>query len=1127
MELHAIHESPVLWVADRLASLGRASLSRAIVLTSSERLAHAIRRELCVVRARPDAVTGVAFLRPVDLACRLLARVRRVRRPGWEVLRLGRVLHGIHSDAWAGSLAYFDLAQLRSGAGYADALIEAISELESGALTPEDLDSVASQLTDDRRAAARLRDLATIWRRADEACGDGRSSACILVEAAELLGRSQDKAPVAPLGKGQLSFADLAAVQAVSREPPPADVRLPPTFAVVDATPSAALLAFLRALPRIQIVFQDARPVRTATHRWRRVAGVEPARPAARFGTDELSVARRFLFETPEVLADPARARSPGADGSVDLEEYAGVEEEIDAAAVWVAEQIAAGIALDRIAIVTPDKAMYAVLVVDRLARLRPASSGLSVAAYVAGGLPLAFTAAGRRLRTLLDAVASGLEMDATLRLIPALRRAGQSADVTATRLSPSRAAEVVYEAGIAGSGPRDRDGAREWLVKLQAHRDRLAALVAEVEREAAPDRVRTVNAQAAHRWLRDVEPILPAVEALVELADRCAEGAGFGALWQGIQGFCRRFLLLPPDPPGLLERMAEAFAPALADPAIASLPAPLALRWIEQRLRGERQGHGRFGEARVFVGTPAQAAGLEFDAVRILGLAEGGLPRTAHDDPIVPDGLRARIDEILQRRNAAAVVPRLADRVLDDLHGVFRVIAGTRRTLALSVPRQWIDRSEREISGIVLEVATALARVRDAEGDVPTAGRLRSGYFVLGDAARAAARRHWPIASKSLLVAVLPGSDDGTTVRVPAAWVDAGPVCVVRARALTDAESSDAPGLVDGVLGAVWAQVPRLGTRARPLSASALSLLLGCPHRFLLERILHWREPPRRPPTDVIEPGAYGTTFHRAAELLLREAGPQICRREGSAEWWAGRARAIAAAEFDALLGRYPLRGEAARGRERQRFLAQVESLVRDEWERPARTFVAAELGFGRDVPVELDAGAAGAIHLWGAIDRVDRLADGTLSVRDIKTGRVRDLAEEEVNAARDLQIGVYMLVAEVVLGRGAAEASPRASEAVYVHPSAAQEPERAFRAAQLDGLRQRTRQWLRVAGELIAAGRFVRTSNADDCWACPFVPVCGANAQARSQAKLAVVGQSDPLAAFAALKREIRFED
>jgi hypothetical protein len=93
------------------------------------------------------------------------------------------------------------------------------------------------------------------------------------------------------------------------------------------------------------------------------------------------------------------------------------------------------------------------------------------------------------------------------------------------------------------------------------------------------------------------------------------------------------------------------------------------------------------------------------------------------------------------QTKGRATGNPNLSlhHRATSRLYHVFRVVTGTGSRLALSAPRQWVDRSEREVSGIMLEVATALGRVphETEEGDVPAAARLRAAYLNVGRAAR------------------------------------------------------------------------------------------------------------------------------------------------------------------------------------------------------------------------------------------------------------------------------------------------------------------------------------------------------------------------------------------------------
>jgi RecB family exonuclease len=1097
-------EAPIDLVVDRME---RGAVN--VVLTASERQAHAIRRFACVERSRPDLVAGVRFLRPADFACELLLRSGRVRRPGWEPMRRLRILQLFDGELLR--LRYFNTAQLRNGRGYANAFARTIGDLEAGGLEATLTERIAATLASQEALASdRLRDVAITWQAADAERGASATAAQLLAEAALV----------------------------VAAEPRLGNL-FGPVLAVLCRAPATVLGRFLSALPDCEVLFQDARPLRAGTQRWRPRLGLPTTAGSADAGrsawpapTSELDLVRRFLFETPDVLTHPSRPRSAGADASVDLEEYASVEDELEATAGWVAEQITAGTPLEEIAVLVPEIDVYAPFLIDRLQRL--GGDGASVGVHVAGGLPLSATPAGQRVNVLLHALARGLEAEATIRLLPCLRRADQGREDPHARLSPSRAAEIVYGAGIVGGSRSDPAGVCEWSPRLRRRCTRLRQAVADEagigQDSEPPPRAAALDRQEAQRWLRDMEPILPAIDALQQLAECLLGGATLAALWKELRVFADRWLRIPPEPPQLLAALAVHMEPILGSPLAHALTGFEALHVITETLASARWTQARFGEPCVFAGTPAHAAGLTFRAVRILGLAEGALPHTPHDDPIVPDVLRQRIEEAAALiGHSDVVLAQLGDRVLDEIHDVFRAVAGSRRCLALSLTRQWVDRSDREVSGIVLEAATALARpalgTANGDGDVPTAARLRAGYLDVGSARRAAVARDSPLSPRAVVTMLPAPARDGSDRLVPSGWMSSPAMALDRIDALAGGEGAGGAAH-GGLLTDVWeAIVPPGLTPQRPISATALATLLSCPHRFLLERILYFKEPPRRPATDVIPPLAYGSLFHAAAERFFREAGHGVCHREGSLTQWLDRARALAADELAHRQETYPLRGDDGIAQARERLLRQVEQLVRYEWDLPVREFVATELRFGDPDPVCLPL-SGGPLYLRGAIDRVDRVGPGALAVRDLKTGRVRDTSEEEMNAVRDVQIGLYVLVLEA-LGAPDGESATHVTHAAYVHPSAAQDPERGFAEVALAQLRERTREWLGVAERLLRLGLFPRTPNAEDCTYCPFLPACGAGAQEHSRAALEQLPDDHPLQAFVSLKRRRLRED
>jgi len=1080
---------PMAEIATQLRAITSARLCRATVLLPAERHAHALRRYVCTVLREPQLLAGVTLLRPVDLAREVVVRGGVSCAAGWEDMRRLRIGHIFESTtALTAELQYFNREQLRSGRGYADAFARTIGDLEDSGLECSDTLSLAQSLTaHEASTAMRLNDVAVVWRAADASTRQMLSAAEILARAATLLQQS-----------------------------PALASRFGSCITLLSHTPSVPLLRFMAALADSTVVIQEARPLRAGTQRWRQTLSCSTplavAPDTVPLAASELAIVHRYLFEVPEVLTAPTRPRSSGADRSIETEEHASVEEEIEAAVSWISDQMNRGVAAEHIALLVPDTDPYAALLIDRIARLAVAV-GKPLPIHVAGGLAISASPAGLRVVALLRALRRGLDAESTIRLLPWLRHPNEGEAEPQARLSPTKAARLVYETGIVGGSTAH--GTSEWVERLSRRREALRALT---DAPASTDRKHATDRQQAQRVLKDIERVLPAITDLQRLALAVQEQACLTELWPLMRDFCKRWLRLPPDPPSLPSILDESLAPLVRDPIAAAVRGRTALSMLADAIERVRRTTARFGEPCLFIGTPSQAAGLTFRAVRVLGMAEGVVPHSPHDDPILPDDARAVVEKAASEFHADVVLPRITDRVLDEIHDVFRVIATTTDQLSLSVPRQSVDRSDREVSGILLEVATALGRTSalSTDGDVPTAARLRSTYFHPGRTARELVLQERPLSPRSILMATPGPSHDGR--RVPADWTLPGARSLPRLAALQQAQAATRLDSVDGVVGTVWdrVQVPGL-SRDRPVSATAMRLLIDCPHRFLLERILFWKEPARRPPTDTIDPIAYGNLFHAAAERFFSAHGAAVCKHDQSEAHWITAARATAAQCFEERIGDFPLRGTDSIRRERHRLLNQMEYLVRYEWRAGSRNYYASELPFGDPDAIALRIDG-GDLYLRGAMDRVDQVSSRAFQVRDLKTGRVHDFIEEPVNPSRDLQIGVYVLVLESLRLADEAEVSL----AAYVHPSASQEPDRSFVGIELDALRRATRSWLELGRELLRSGSFPRTPDARDCTYCPFVPVCADNAHAHSEQKLLRADQGSAAGRFLRLKKQ-----
>ena len=180
-----------------------------------------------------------------------------------------------------------------------------------------------------------------------------------------------------------------------------------------------------------------------------------------RSGETERAILASYLFEPPAVLADEARARSAGPDGTVDIEEHAGLESELEAAADWVARagpgrHAARGHrrarARDRSARRAPGRAP---------GRLPWPDGPLPV--HVAGGLPFGGTATGARTLAVVRALRGHLSGELLAAVLPSLR----TMPAGARHLSHGGATDLAWSLGTVGGNPAHPHGALEWVPRM------------------------------------------------------------------------------------------------------------------------------------------------------------------------------------------------------------------------------------------------------------------------------------------------------------------------------------------------------------------------------------------------------------------------------------------------------------------------------------------------------------------------------------------------------------------------------------------------------------------------------------------------------------------------------------
>ncbi|MGE3456925.1 MAG: PD-(D/E)XK nuclease family protein [Kofleriaceae bacterium] len=1025
-----IAEARLRWLSELVVS---GSLPMRTIIVPNEATGHAWRRDIVV--GEPALLLGTQFITPIGAALTLLeADTGLTFSVGEEAVRAARIAALLREDI---TFEHFDLTVLREGRGWGQALASTLNELERAGFDAEALG---------RSEIASCRDLSRILGRLDDVAGLSWTMARVLREATVRLIADPQRWP----------FEGPSLAEATGHEP-------------------AVLVSWLLAIPGNRIVSIATRP--------RRSAYLERVR--ARFGdlalqeiesetSSERGLLATYLFAAPDVLADPERARSAGSDGTVQLEEHAGVAEELDAAVNWIIGEVAErGTPLEHIGLVVPRLDPYAALLATRIEELLPDS------VCVLGGVPATSTSAGARIAMLLGALGGYLHVASLAELLPVL-----DLGVEDVFLSRADAIDTMYALGTAGGSPAFPAGALEWLPRRASACVTLAREIAEAS--ADEDRAREVR-----RWKRrlaNLEAIVGPLEALDRVARVVIGGGGLAVLWPAVKEVVNRHLRVGVDGARISATLDDALEP-LARANVFSGEDALAA--IANALGAVRLPTGRFGEPRVTIATLDDAAGLTFRAVRILGLAEGIMPSSVREDAVLPDVIRRVLGD---------AIPRAADRGVAQQHALHRIVLGTAERVVFSVARMDAERRYREPSGAMLEAAAAIGRppLGVYGVTIPDGELLREHSFEPAREELNRVRARWPVHASGQLDRAVRRRE------VPRAWT----IDQMVALDLLLVPSHKGPGPMDGWLDGELPPLPGC-SQERPISASALSRLLECPHRFLYERVLGWDVPPEVADEDTVDALSYGSLFHRTAEVFYRAHGPAFGEREQSLDTWKSLADVIASEEFDRFLETYPLTGEAIRSAARRRLQRDLAVLLERDWHESAR-FVAVERAFG---PLALPAGER-TIHVHGVIDRIDRTSTATL-VRDLKTGRAkRRTKAKNIHPPYDVQLGLYGLVTEY---NATAWDVPSTVEGAYVYPADESGEERSFRDDFAD-LAEHTRSWLATAADLLASQRFPRTPNPSDCTYCAFKPVCGPAAYDRASELLAPAPPE--LARFAALK-------
>ena len=946
----------------------------------------------------------------------------------------------------------------------AAALARTLSALRMGAVEPKRLEGVAAGAHPED--AGRLLALARLYRRfLAEVDGRLADPATLLQAAREGLdgARWLDGAEVVIVDDLELDVCERAFVAALARARP---VRLiarerPPALGASSFAGWAAAHGVAEA-PLAQTVLAPL---------------AAPAAPAS------LRRLRTHLFEPPQ--GEAVR------DGAVELLTAPGEAAEVRAVVRRLLREAARGVPFEEMGIILPRPEDYAPLVTELLERL-------AVPHRLHPSLPLR---CGRSARSLLLLFrARGLARSAVMEFLTfapvAFERVLGEGEGAQAR--PSRWDAISRDAGIVS-------GLDRWRVGLRAHAD--------AERGAAEAEPPGDRAERRRRGAAEAEALLRVVEALAKtLQDLTGE-----ASWPE---WSRRLEAVFDAWVGR-ERDREAVAEVLGDLARLASVSPRA-PWrevesvLEARFEWERLPVGPLTSGGIHVGALDAMAGLPFRIVAIPGLVEGGYPGVLRPDPFLLDAEREALavsaspvsrprapaqgqlslfdqnDDAGPTVAAGERLPTTQDRLLEARRMFHRALGQATERLILSYPRA-DPRTGRERLPSLFFVAAASA----LEGRPVGAADLDA--LVGEDDLDALPLEDALDASERDRIRVRRGGDEAAEAIAAGSLFFRGARQALRARwsnRLTAYDGLVAYPPADPAAARFAAEIrPRLDPVSSdwPLSASRLATFAQCGFRYLLQHVIGLDavlEPEER---RRLEPLERGSLFHAVAERFLRERRDQGDLPVRDNPEMRRRLMEMADEALASLVAGSPPRFTLLWERERARFRDGLASWLERESAGAHRATPAHfEVAFGlsREVgtsephlaePLVVELGDGRTLRVSGRIDRIDRRGDGTLVLRDYKTGRAPRDEGGLFRGGRQLQIPFYVLAAARIFpGQPVVEAF---LDFVDGGRQVSFDPER-VRGREFQDL-------LRGLVDAIAEGSFVQEPTACD-W-CDFTAVCG----------------------------------
>ncbi|GAB3488134.1 hypothetical protein GCM10027572_08470 [Flexivirga lutea] len=402
----------------------------------------------------------------------------------------------------------------------------------------------------------------------------------------------------------------------------------------------------------------------------------------------------------------------------------------------------------------------------------------------------------------------------------------------------------------------------------------------------------------------------------------------------------------------------------------------------------------GRFGEG-IYVGPVESGIGLDLDVVIVCGMSEDIYPGRLSDDPLLPETVReAAGHTLVTMRERIAEKHRAVLAAFASAETVIATFArGDLRQQTQRIPSRWLLPSIRQLSGDASVEATKFTEAAGLEDVASYSAGLVSAKQLVN-------AQEWRLRAGLVDEAF---ADDA----------------LAAARQLLAGRRGEVGGRFDGLIG-TDSQRPSPFTESERIAPTTLELYADCPHHYFVQRILRVR--PVEDPESIVELSRldFGNFIHHCFDLLIRESADSGTL-PGVGEPWSDHARQRLVEIADAQAAELVAGGRAGHQRLWEQSLIELKAILArmldvDDRHRAAHDLevVGSEVRFGDDgeEAVELDV-PGGRLRLKGSADKVDRRADGTLVVTDVKTGKAKyykDIGEDDpVLGGSRLQLPAY----------------------------------------------------------------------------------------------------------------------